>query len=123
MRNIQVATRRSEEEFMATLVPNVEARAVTVSPVSQETSVTLEEVLLTASTSASAGERQASARGQVMARSKLSQTTKVLTGHIDTDINVRVTSAYAESSIEKKNTGRGAADIFLAMCSCFFTRR
>ena len=71
--------RRSEEKFMATLVPNVEARAVTVSPVSQETSVMLEEVLLTASTSAFAGERQASSRGQVMARSQLWQTTKVLT--------------------------------------------
>ena len=79
MRNIQVATRRSEEKFMATLVPNVEAKSFTVSPVSQETSVMLEEVLLTASTSAFAGERQARARGQVMARSQLSQTTEVIT--------------------------------------------
>ena len=55
MRDIQVLTCSSEEKFFAALVPNVEAWAVTGLLVSQETFVTLEEVLLTASTSAPAG--------------------------------------------------------------------
>ena len=55
MRDIQVLTCISEEKFIVALVPNVEAWAVTVLLVSQETLVMLEKVLLIARTSASAG--------------------------------------------------------------------
>ena len=48
--------------IIAALVPNIEARAVTVALASQKTSVVLEAVLLAANTSASAGERLASAQ-------------------------------------------------------------
>ena len=57
--DVLVSTRRTKDIFTAALVPTAEAWAVTVSLGTQKTLVMLEPVLLTASTSTSAGERQA----------------------------------------------------------------
>ena len=67
----------THEGITAAFVPSVEAWAVTLLPKTQETPAMLKAGMLAASTSASAGEWQASAQRQVSAWLTLSQATKV----------------------------------------------
>ena len=84
--DVRVSTRRTKHQFTAALVPSVEAWAFTFAPGTRETLVMLEAVLLAASTSTSAGERQ------VRGWSKLLPATPRTDRHLDTDVDVRVAS-------------------------------